>query len=62
MGPEIFGKKEYTKSIRRLRKEPIRLAEELRKVIIGYVGDDEVSVDNKQDSTQRNYGVLKKVR
>ena len=37
-------------------------AEELRKVIIGYVGDDEVSVDNKQDSTQRNYGVLKKVR
>ena len=37
-------------------------AEELRKVIIGYVGDDEVSVDNKQDSTQRNYGVLKKLR
>lgn len=37
-------------------------AEELRKVIIGYTGGDIVLVDNKQDSTQRNYEVLKKVR
>ena len=37
-------------------------AEELRKVILGYTGGDIVLVDNKQDSTQRNYGVLKKMR
>ena len=37
-------------------------AEELRKVIIGYTGGNTVGVNNKQDSTQRNYEVLKKVR